>query len=84
MVGAVRAAGGEYAHFLFAAQTRRANHLRPTFADGIVEDKVYPNEFKILQAAYAVGGKFAVENDADFGCENEPGLAGNAEFLGVG
>lgn len=84
MVGAVGAAGGEYAYFLFAAQARRANHLRPAFALGIVEDKVYPDVFEILQAAHAVGCEFAVEDDADFGGGNETGLAGDAEFLGVG
>ena len=48
VVGAVRAAGGEYAHFLFAAQARRANHLRPAFANGIVKQKLQPDVVKAV------------------------------------
>ena len=84
MVGAVRAAGGEYPHFLFAAQAGRAHQRRPAFSEYAMENKVYPDIVEVLQAAHAVGGKFGMEGDADFGCGHQARLAGDTEFLFVG
>ena len=80
MIGAVRAARGKYAHFLFASEPWRTHHLRPTFIQYAVENKTYPHIVEIFQAPNAVCGKFRSEFNANFCRRNQAGLAGNAEF----
>lgn len=84
MVGAVGAARGEHAHFLFAAEPWRAHHLRPAFIQYAVKDKTYPHIIEIFQPAHAVCGKFGIQLDAGFCGGDQTGLAGDAEFLFVG
>ena len=84
MIGAVRAARGEYAHFLFAAEPWRAHHLRPAFIQYAVKDETYPHLVEVFQSTYAVCGKFGIQLDADFCGRDQTGLAGDAEFLFVG
>ena len=81
MIGAVRAAGGEYAHFVFAAQARRAYQRRPAFVQYAVENKMNPDVAEAVQPAHTIGVEIFIQRDTDLGGGHQPGLAGDAEFL---